>query len=117
MRQPFNVSVAGLAAATAAIDDRAHLEATLTLNRKGLERLGAGLNALGLAVLPSAANFVLCDLRRPAAPVNDALLRQGVIVRPLGNYGLPNHLRITTGTADQNERLLAAMSAALAAVA
>ena len=95
----------------------AHLEATLALNRAGLARLRAGLTALGLGVLPSAANFLLCDLGRPAAPVNEALLRQGVIVRPLGNYGLPNHLRITTGTADQNERVLAAMSAALAAVA
>ncbi len=115
VRQPFNVSVPALAAAVAALDDREHLEATLSLNRQGIERLGAGLKALGLAVLPSAANFVLCDLGRAAAPVNESLLRQGVIVRPLGNYGLPNHLRITTGTAAQNERLLAAMAAALAA--
>jgi len=114
VRQPFNVSVAGLAAATAALDDRAHLDATLALNREGLARLRAGLTALGLGVLPSAANFVLCDLRRPAGPVNEALLRQGVIVRPLANYGLPNHLRITTGTGAQNERLLTAMAAALA---
>jgi len=115
VRQPFNVSVAGLAAATAALDDVEHLEATVELNRKGLARLRKGLGALDLGVLPSAANFVLCDLHRPAAPVNDALLRQGVIVRPLGNYGLPNHLRITTGTAEQDERVIAAMSAALAA--
>jgi histidinol-phosphate aminotransferase len=65
-------------------------------------------------VLPSAANFVLCDLGRSAAAVNEALLRQGVIVRPVANYGLPNHLRITTGTAVQNERVLAAMAVALA---
>jgi len=114
VRQPFNVSVAGLAAATAALDDRAHLDATLELNRAGLDRLRAGLGALGLGVLPSAANFVLCDLHRPAGPVNEALLKQGVIVRPLGNYGLPNHLRITTGTAAQNERVIAALAAALA---
>jgi histidinol-phosphate aminotransferase len=115
VRQPFNVSVAGLAAATAAVDDREHLDATLRLNREGLERLRAGLTSLGLGVLPSAANFVLCDLHRPAAPVNEALLRQGVIVRPVGNYGLPNHLRITTGTTAQNERVLDAMADALAA--
>jgi histidinol-phosphate aminotransferase len=114
VRQPFNVSVAGLAAATAALDDEAHLDATLALNRAGLARLREGLTALGLGVLPSAANFLLCDLGRPAAPVNEALLRQGVIVRTLANYGLPNHLRITTGTAAQNERVLAAMSTALA---
>jgi histidinol-phosphate aminotransferase len=117
VRQPFNVSVPGLAAAAAALDDRAHLEETIALNREGLARLREGLTALGLRVSPSAANFVLVDLGRPAAAVNDALQRQGVIVRPLANYGLPDHLRITTGTAAQNERLLAAMAKALAAPA
>jgi len=114
VRQPFNVSVPGLAAAAAALDDREHLEATLALNRQGLTRLRDGLMALGLKVLPSAANFVLCNLGRPAAAINEALLRQGVIVRPLANYGLNNHLRITTGTEAQNERVIAAMAAALA---
>ena len=114
VRQPFNVSVVGLAAAAAALDDREHVEATLALNRRGLARLREGLTALGLTVLPSAANFLLCDLHRPAAPVSDALLRRGVIVRPVANYGLPNHLRISTGTAEQNERVLAAMAATLA---
>ncbi|MGH8130505.1 MAG: histidinol-phosphate transaminase [Steroidobacteraceae bacterium] len=113
VRQPFNVSVPALATAAAALDDREHLEATLALNREGIARLRAGLAALGQTVPASAGNFVFADLGRPAAAVNDALLRQGVIVRPVENYGLPNHLRITTGTAEQNERLLAAMSAAL----
>ena len=58
---------------------------------------------------------MLVDFGRPAAPVSDALQRAGVIVRPLANYGLPNHLRISTGTAAQDERLLAAMASALAA--
>lgn len=115
VRQPFNVSVPALAAAAAALDDHAHLEATLVLNRAGIARLTEGLAALGLKVAPSAANFVLVDLGRPAAPVSELLQREGVIVRPVANYGLPNHLRITTGTAAQNERLLAAMSRALAA--
>ncbi len=114
VRQPFNVSVAGLAAAAAALDDREHILATLALNAAGLLRLREGLTALGLAVLPAAGNFVLCDFRRPAAPISDALQRRGVIVRPLLNYDLPNHLRITTGTAAQNERVLDAMAAALA---
>lgn len=115
VRQPFNVSVPALAAAAAALDDREHLDATIALNRAGIARLRAGLAALQVPAPASAGNFVLADLRRPATPVNDALLRQGVIVRPLANYGLTNHLRITTGTAAQNERLLTAMSAALAA--
>lgn len=115
VRQPFNVSVPALAAAAAALEDHAHLEATLALNRAGIARLTEGLAALGLKVAPSAANFVLVDFGRPAAPVSDALQRAGVIVRPLANYGLPDHLRISTGTAAQNERLLAAMASALVA--
>ncbi|MBM5811227.1 MAG: histidinol-phosphate transaminase [Gammaproteobacteria bacterium] len=114
VRQPFNVSVPGLAAAAAALDDADHLQASLANNRAGLVRLRAGLAALGLFVLPSAGNFVLCDLGRPVGPVNQALLRRGVIVRPVGNYDLPHHLRITVGTPEQNERLLAALAAVLA---
>ncbi len=115
VRHPFNVSVPALAAAAAALDDHEHLEATLALNRAGIDRLREGLASLGINAPPSAANFLLADLGRPAAAINDSLLRQGVIVRPVGNYGLPNHLRISTGTAEQNERLLAAMKAAIAA--
>ncbi len=114
VRQPFNVSVPALAAAAAALDDRKHLEATLTLNAAGLAQLRAGLSALELRVPPSAGNFVFADFGRPVSAVNAAMLRQGVIVRPVANYGLPNHLRITTGNTAQNERLLAAMSSALA---
>ncbi len=114
IRQPFNVSVVGLAAAAAALDDSAHVAATVALNQKGLARLREGLLALGLSVLPSATNFLLCDLGRPAAALNEALLRRGVIVRPVLNYGLPNHLRISTGTTEQIERLLEAVGAALA---
>jgi histidinol-phosphate aminotransferase len=115
VRQPFNVSVPGLAAAAAALDDTGHVAATVALNRSGIERLRAGLAALGIRVPASAGNFVLADLGRPAAPVNESLLRQGVIVRPLDNYALANHLRISTGTAAQNERLIAAMATAIAA--
>jgi histidinol-phosphate aminotransferase len=115
VRQPFNVSLPGLAAAAVAIEDGGHLEATLALNHSGIERLRAGLAGLGIGVADSAGNFVLADFGRPAAGINEALLRQGVIVRPVGNYGLPNHLRISTGTAVQNERLLAAMATAIAA--
>lgn len=114
VRQPFNVSVPALAAAAAALGDLEHLEATLTLNQAGIAQLRTGLAAQGLRVPESAGNFVLVDVGRPASEVNDALLRQGVIVRPLANYGLHDHLRISTGTAAQNERLLAAMSLALA---
>jgi histidinol-phosphate aminotransferase len=114
VRQPFNVSVPGLAAAAAALDDGTHLDATLKLNSAGIARLRSGLAALGVGAPPSAGNFVLADFARPAAGIDESLLRSGVIVRPLDNYNLPHHLRITTGTAAQNERLLAAMAQALA---
>jgi histidinol-phosphate aminotransferase len=114
VRQPFNVSVPALAAAAAALDDHEHLDATISLNRAGIESLRNGLGALGIDAPPSAGNFVLADLRRPAGPVDHALLREGVIVRPLANYGLLNHLRISTGTEAQNSRVLAAMALAIA---
>jgi histidinol-phosphate aminotransferase len=62
---------------------------------------------------PSAGNFVLIDCGRPAAPVYEAMLHQGVIVRPVANYGLPNCLRLTIGTGEQNARMLASLAHAL----
>ena len=113
VRQPFNVNSVALAAATAALDDAAHVGRTVALNRAGIQQLRAGLAGLGLGVLPSAANFVLVDLGRPAGPVHEGLLRLGVIARPVGNYGLANYLRITTGTREQNERFLRALGEVL----
>jgi histidinol-phosphate aminotransferase len=113
VRQPFNVSSVGLAAAQAALGDREHVARSLAINREGLGVLRTGLAELRLSVPPSAGNFVLAGLGRDAGPVFDRLLRQGVIVRPVANYGLPQHLRITVGTPDQNRRLLAAMPKAL----
>jgi histidinol-phosphate aminotransferase len=109
VRQPFNVSSLGLAAARAALADADHLQASIRMNRDGLCQLQAGLDKLALRHYPSAGNFVLIDCGAPAAPVYEALLRAGIIVRPVGNYGLPNHLRITIGTSEQNERVLAAL--------
>lgn len=113
VRQPFNVNLIALAAATAALDDKEHLEKTLSTNRTGLAQLQSGFHALGVKHLPSAGNFVLIDCGRPAGAVYEVMLRQGVIVRPVGNYQLPNHLRITIGTQAQNERMLGALKQAL----
>lgn len=113
VRQPFNVNTVALAAATAALDDAEHLARTVQLNDTGMAQLVAGLRALGLRLYPSKGNFVLVDCARPAGPVNEALLRQGVIVRPVGGYGLPTQLRITIGTAQENARLLDALAVAL----
>lgn len=110
VRQPFNVSSLGLAAACAALADQDHVTRSVAMNRDGLAQLIAGFTALQLRHYPSAGNFVLIDCGRPAASVYETLLRAGIIVRPVANYGLPNHLRITIGTREQNERLLAALT-------
>jgi histidinol-phosphate aminotransferase len=109
VRQPFNVNAIGQAAAVAALDDREFLARCVRENRAGRERIAAGALALGLECAPSAANFVLVkvgDGPRWFA----ALQRRGLIVRPLQPYGLPEWIRITVGTADQNERLLAELA-------
>ncbi|HEU5399196.1 MAG TPA: aminotransferase class I/II-fold pyridoxal phosphate-dependent enzyme, partial [Gammaproteobacteria bacterium] len=77
--------------------------------------LDAGLKALGLKIIPSICNVVTVDMGRPGLPVFQALLKEGVIVRPLGAYGLPNHLRITAGLPEQNTRLLRALEKVLKA--
>jgi histidinol-phosphate aminotransferase len=109
VRQPFNVNSVALAAATAALDDVAHVASTVALNRAGIEQLRVGLDALGVRTVSSAGNFVLADLAGSVGPIHEGLLRRGVIARPVGNYGLPNHLRISTGTREQNERFLRAL--------
>jgi histidinol-phosphate aminotransferase len=109
VRQPFNVNALAQSAALAALADSAHLEQSRLVNAQGRRQLEAGLASLGWRVLPSAGNFVLCDTGSPAQPIYEGLLRAGVVVRPVANYGLPNHLRITVGTPAQLERALGAL--------
>jgi histidinol-phosphate aminotransferase len=113
VRQPFNVNSAAAAAAEAALADEAHMRRSVALNRDGYRRLTAGLGSLGLSFIPSVGNFIAIDFGRPAAPIYDALLRQGVIVRPIGSYGMPNHLRVTIGLPEENERFLSTLAAVL----
>ena len=114
VRPPFNVNSIALAAAVAALEDASHLAASVGCNANGLKQLAEGFATLGLGYIPSAGNFISVDLSRDAAPVYQALLRKGVIVRPVANYGMPQHLRITVGTAAQNQRLLDALAEVLA---
>lgn len=109
VRQPFNVNSLAQVAARAALDDAGHVMRSRQLNAQGLTQLSEGLDALGWRVSPSAGNFVLVDTGGPAQPWYEKLLRAGVIVRPVANYGLPEHLRITVGLPEQNERLLSAL--------
>lgn len=110
VRQPFNVNSVAQAAAIAALGDQDHVAESRRVNSAGLRQLTAGLAASGWRVAPAAGNFVLADTGGAAQPVYQALLGQGIIVRPLGNYGLPRHLRITVGLPEQNARLLAALA-------
>ncbi len=113
VRQPFNVNALALAAAAAALSDRAHIERSLAVNRQGMAQLIEGFSALGLEHIPSVGNFVCVDLAGPAARVDAALQARGCIVRPIANYGMPDHLRITVGLAEENQRLLDALSGLL----
>jgi histidinol-phosphate aminotransferase len=113
VRQPFNVNTLAQAAAIAALDDRDFLERSYQLNREGLQQLEQGFAGLGLEFVPSSGNFVLVRVGR-ADLVNEALLRAGIIVRPVGNYALPEWLRVTVGLPQENAAFLAALPAALA---
>jgi histidinol-phosphate aminotransferase len=112
VRQPFNVNNLAIAAAVAALDDHAFLAESYDLNRRGMEQIVAGLKRLGLEHIPSHGNFVTFAVPDGAA-INRKLLQQGVIVRPIGGYGLPNHLRVTIGLERENLRFLEALEHAL----
>ena len=112
VRQPFNVNNLALAAAMAALDDHVFLAESYELNRRGLEQIIAGLKRLGLEHIPAHGNFVTFKTEQ-AAVVNQKLLQQGVIVRPIAGYGLPDWLRVTIGTESENAVFLQALAKAL----
>jgi histidinol-phosphate aminotransferase len=78
-----------------------------------MRQLEAGVARSQIAYIPSGGNFLTIDLRRPAAPVYQALLERGVIVRPIANYGMPKHLRITVGLPEENDRFLRTLAEVL----
>lgn len=106
VRQAFNVSVVGLAGASAALDDPEHVAAAVKVAVAERVRVAAHLEKSGTHVLPSAGNFLLLHAGPDARARYDSLLRMGIIVRPVGNYGLPDYLRVTLGTRAQNDRFL-----------
>ncbi|MBA3034467.1 MAG: histidinol-phosphate transaminase [Gammaproteobacteria bacterium] len=112
VRQPFNLNNLALVAARAALDDHLFVAESYQLNRRGMEQIVAGLKRLGLEHIPSHGNFVTFAVSDGAA-VNLKLLKQGVIVRPIGGYGLPNHLRVTIGLETENARFLEALETSL----
>jgi histidinol-phosphate aminotransferase len=113
VRVPFNANGLAQAAAIAALRDEDHLQRGVALNASERARLASALGKLGLDVAPSQTNFLCVRIDRPAQPVFEALLREGVIVRPFGPP-LDRHLRISVGLPDENDRLLAVLPSVLA---
>lgn len=113
VREPFNVNSVALAAAAAALGDDEFVKRSYELNRAGMTQVTAGLDALGLRYIPSFGNFVSFEVRNAPA-IFQALLKAGVIVRPIGGYGMPNHLRVSIGLESENARFLASLRQALA---
>ncbi len=113
VRQPFNVNTFSLVAATTALQDEQHIKQCADLNREGLVFWRAACQQRQLSFIPTVGNFITIDTERDAMPVYEGLLREGIIVRPVANYGLPHHLRITMGTKEQNRRCLAGLDKVL----
>ncbi len=113
VRPPFNVTRAAQAAALAALGDHEHIARAVEVNRAGIAQIQAGLAGLPLDVMPSRGNFLLVHLHGLAQPIHEALLRRGVIVRAMAGYELPQCLRISVGTQEENAIMLEALGAVL----
>ncbi|MBI5701518.1 histidinol-phosphate transaminase [Candidatus Saganbacteria bacterium] len=112
VKMPFNVSRAAIAAASAALEDRAFLDKTYKNNSEVKKALYAGLDKLGLKYNKTEANFVLVEVGQ-ADPIFLKLMSEGIIIRPLTSFGLPNAIRISIGTEEQNTKLLSALKKAI----
>jgi histidinol-phosphate aminotransferase len=106
VRQPFNVNSLALSAATAALRDNQYIEKSVAFNFAGMQKLIQVFDEMKLPYIDSACNFVSVDVGRPAGEIYEKLLREGVIVRPVGNYGMPQHLRVSIGTETENQRFI-----------
>lgn len=113
IRPPFNMNSAAQAAAVAALEDQAFLKTVVDSNTKERARLAAFFDELGLDQLPSQANFIMVRVGPKAAEIHEAMLRRGVILRPLKSYGLPEYMRISVGSREENDIFMKAFREAL----
>ena len=113
VREPFNVSSVAQAAAVASLGDPDQVVRSRELNRHGLRYLCREFERLGLPYVPSQANFVYVDTKVPCRPLFIELLKRGVIVRTGDIFGHPTHIRVTTGTREENQRFITALEEAL----
>lgn len=109
VRAPFNVSMPAMTAAIAALGDEVYLRRSREVNTSGMLQLRRGFDELGLPYIESAGNFLTVEMPGEAMPYYDSLLRKGIIVRPIGVYGMPRHLRVTIGLEAENQRFLRAL--------
>ena len=114
VRQPFNVNSISLAAAEAGLSDHDFVRRSFELNQAGMKQVTSGLAGLGIQYIPSAGNFVSIKVH-DAATVFQRLLQRGVIVRPIGAYGMPDYLRVSIGLESENARFLDSLAQSLAA--
>ncbi len=116
VRKPFNVNDLAQVAAIAAIQDKEFIEASQAATWQALDYFYASLDKLGLPYFQSEANFVLFDTQRDAKLVNEALLKRGIILRPVQNYGFKTHLRLSVGLPEENEAAIQALEEVLGEV-
>ena len=114
VRQPFNTNMLAQEAALASLDDEIHINKSISLNNTGKKYLQQVLDEMGIRHLPTMGNFIAINLGQEGLPVYEKLLKKGVIVRPVANYNMPEYLRITIGTAEQNQRFVKALNDVLA---
>lgn len=108
-RLPFNVNTLAAQAGIAALKDQNHIAKSIEVNILGMQQLESGLKKLNIEYIPSLGNFITMNVNGSAVDIYQKLLRLGVIVRPLQTYDMPNYIRVTIGTEDQNEKFLNAL--------
>jgi len=114
VRPPFNTNQLALVAAEHALKDNEHLRKSIELNREGMKQLVTAFEQRRIEYIPSVGNFISAKMPRPGKTVFDALLHEGVIVRPVDNYGMPDYLRVTIGTEEENNKFISALNKVLA---
>jgi len=113
VRQPFNVNSLAMAASIAALSDTQHLADSIAMNKAGIEQYHQACSELDLEYIPTAANFISINVKQNGRDVFEKLLRQGIIVRPVDNYGMPDFVRITVGSREENQRCIEALTEVL----
>ncbi len=106
VRQPFNVDSLALAAAKVALADQGYLDSSKRLNDEGMAQITTALKERGIGYIPSKGNFIAVNFDQDATEINQTFLKRGVILRPVANYGMPNYLRVSIGTKEENQRFI-----------